>query len=94
MFLSHLSEARSTALIKSWANSTFITFITGLFWNTTRGEGVIQTTQIQSDKFWPNVHFQEERGTPDQQSWYTWVGALKEFGTKNSGNWNVLVHWR
>ena len=28
-------------------------------------------------------------GTPDKQSWNTWVGALKEFWTKNSGNWNM-----
>ena len=33
-------------------------------------------------------------GALDQHSWNTWVGALKEFSTKNSGNWNVVVHRR
>ena len=28
-------------------------------------------------------------GGSDQHSWNTWVRALKEFWTKNSGNWNV-----
>ena len=39
-------------------------------------------TQIQIAKIWPNFHW----GGPDQHSWNTWVGALKEILTKNSGS--------
>ena len=55
--------------------------------------GGIQTNSTQSAKICPNLHFWvgggEGGGVSDQHSWNTWVGALKEFWAKNSGNWNV-----
>ena len=54
---------------------------------------VVQTNSTQSAKICPNLHFRVGGGTggggSDQHSWNTWVGALNEFWTKNSGNWNV-----
>ena len=54
--------------------------------------GVVQTNSTQSIKICPNLHFRVGGGGvvgSDQHSWNTWVGALKEFWTKNSLNWNV-----